>query len=56
METKSGYKTKYEQKNQRLDVRLNTSMIQIKTNKKRDWYQYLGNHQGIGKTIIAGNR
>jgi Arc/MetJ-type ribon-helix-helix transcriptional regulator len=27
METKSGYKTKYEQKNQRLDVRLNTSMI-----------------------------
>jgi predicted DNA binding CopG/RHH family protein len=28
MENLIGYKTKYEQKNQRLDVRLDTSMIQ----------------------------
>jgi len=28
METKNGYKTSYEQKNQRLDVRLDDSMIQ----------------------------
>lgn len=28
METTAGYKTKYEQKNQRLDIRLDESMIQ----------------------------
>ena len=28
METSSGYKTRFEKKNQRLDVRLDTSMIQ----------------------------
>ena len=28
METTSGYKTRFEKKNQRLDIRLDTSMIQ----------------------------